>query len=70
MRYLIVTADDYGMCDVVNKAIDDCMAVGLVTTTNVIVNMDDLAPASTLRQRFPDRIFQLSANYPEQDPGF
>lgn len=53
MKYLIITADDYGMCDVVNKAIDDCMETGLVTTTNVIVNMDDLAPAATLRQRFP-----------------
>lgn len=53
MKYLIITADDYGMCDVVNKAIDDCMEAGLVTTTNVIVNMDDLAPAATLRQRFP-----------------
>lgn len=54
MRYYIITADDYGMCDVVNKAIDDCMAAGLVTTTNVIVNMEDLAPAATLRQRFPN----------------
>lgn len=54
MKYYIITADDYGMCDVVNKAIDDCMAVGLVTTTNVIVNMEDLAPAASLRQRFPN----------------
>lgn len=37
MKYYIITADDYGMCDVVNKAIDDCMSAGLVTTTNVIV---------------------------------
>ena len=54
MKYYIITADDYGMCDVVNKAIDDCMSAGLVTTTNVIVNMDDLASAANLRKRFPN----------------
>lgn len=54
MKNYIITADDYGMCEVVNKAIDDCMEAGLVTTTNVIVNMEDLLPASTLRKRFPN----------------
>lgn len=54
MKNYIITADDYGMCEVVNKAIDDCMEAGLVTTTNVIVNMEDLMPASTLRKRFPN----------------
>lgn len=52
-RKFIITADDYGMCTPVNQAIDDCIAAGLITTTNVIVNMEDLTPASTLRQRFP-----------------
>lgn len=41
MRRLIVTADDYGMCEVVDKAIDDCAEAGLLTSTNVIVNMED-----------------------------
>lgn len=41
MRRLIVTADDYGMCEVVDKAIDDCEEAGLLTSTNVIVNMED-----------------------------
>lgn len=53
-KKFIITADDYGMCKPVNKAIDDCMAAGLITTTNVIVNMEDLAPAATLRHRFPN----------------
>ncbi len=54
IKKFIITADDYGMCEPVNKAIDDCMAAGIITTTNVIVNMEDLAPAATLRERFPD----------------
>lgn len=53
MKKLIITADDYGMCDIVNKAIDDCVEAGLVTTTNVIVNMESLSAAGTLRTRYP-----------------
>lgn len=54
MKTFIITSDDYGMCVEVNKAIDDCMAVGLVTSTNVIVNMDAIEAASTLRSRYPN----------------
>lgn len=53
MRRLIITADDYGMCEVVDKAIDDCAAAGLLTSTNVIVNMEDLKSVETLRERHP-----------------
>lgn len=53
-KKMIVTADDYGMCGIVNEAIDRCISVGLVTSTNVIVNMDDLERARTLRERFPN----------------
>lgn len=53
-KQLIITADDYGMCTMVDKAIDDCIEAGLLTSTNVVVNMEDLAAAKTLRQRFPD----------------
>ena len=49
----IITADDYGMCSIVDKAIDDCISAGLVTSTNVILNMEDVEAAKTLRQRFP-----------------
>lgn len=54
MRKLIITADDYGMCQIVNDAIDDCIEAGLVTSTNVLVNMEEASAAATLRSRYPD----------------
>lgn len=53
MKKIIITADDYGMCAPVDKAIDDCIGAGLLTSTNVIVNMDDIDAAKNLRERFP-----------------
>ena len=53
MQKLIVTADDYGMCDIVDKAIDRGIENGFVTTTNVMLNMETLHNAADLRQRFP-----------------
>jgi len=53
MQKIIVTADDYGMCDVVDKAIDEGIESGFITTTNVMVNMETLHNAADLRQRFP-----------------
>ncbi len=42
MKKLIVTADDYGMSLAVNKAIIEGIQAGLITTTNVMTNMDFL----------------------------
>ncbi len=53
MQKLIVTADDYGMCAVVDKAIDAGIDNGIITTTNVMLNMESLHNASTLRDRYP-----------------
>ena len=53
MQKLIVTADDYGMCDEVDKAIDAGIENGIITTTNVMLNMDTLCHAKDLRERFP-----------------
>lgn len=36
MKKLIITADDYGMCDSVNRAIEACAAAGVALSTNVI----------------------------------
>ena len=52
-KKMIITADDYGMCSDVDLAIDDCIKAGLLTSTNVIVNIGNLSAAKTLRQRFP-----------------
>ena len=53
MQRIIVTADDYGMCDCVDKAIDSGIENGFVTTTNVMLNMESLANAKSLRVRYP-----------------
>ena len=34
MQRIIVTADDYGMCDEVDRAIDAGIENGFITTTN------------------------------------
>lgn len=49
----IITADDYGMCAVVDRAIEDCARAGLLSSTNVIVNQEDLDSAKYLRRDFP-----------------
>lgn len=53
MQKIIVTADDYGMCDIVDKAIDAGIENGFITTTNVMLNMESLDNAKTLRERYP-----------------
>lgn len=52
-RHLIITADDYGMCESVNAGIDACLAAGSLRSTCVMPNMPETAPAATLRRRFP-----------------
>jgi len=54
MQKIIVTADDYGMCDIVDKAIDAGIENGFITTTNVMLNMASLENAKTLRLRYPN----------------
>jgi chitin disaccharide deacetylase len=54
-RKLIITADDYGMCDAVNEAIEDCLAAGLVRATCAMVNMQRFTATEFLRRRFPGR---------------
>lgn len=39
MQKIIITADDYGMCDIVDAAINEGIENGMITTTNVLVNM-------------------------------
>lgn len=48
----LITADDYGMCDIVDKAIDKGIECGFITT-NVMTNMDTPENAKTLWERYP-----------------
>lgn len=50
---LIITADDYGMCDSVNRAIDACVNARVVLSTNVMPNMENAEEAADLKRRFP-----------------
>lgn len=53
MSKIIITADDYGMCDAVDKAINAGIENGVITTTNVLLNMESLENARDLRERYP-----------------
>ncbi|WP_298815795.1 carbohydrate deacetylase [Chloroflexus sp.] len=50
---LIITADDYGMCPEVNRAIEECLAAGALRATCVMTNMTDYADAAQLRWHVP-----------------
>lgn len=52
MQRIIVTADDYGMCDEVDRAIEAGIENGFITTTNVMLNMQTLYDAADLRTRY------------------
>ena len=51
---VIITADDYGMCQIVDEAIDAGIKNNFISTTNVLVNMETLENAADLRERFPN----------------
>lgn len=54
MKNVLITADDFGMCDWVDRAILDLAQVGMITTTNVITNMESLENGRLLRDAFPN----------------
>jgi predicted glycoside hydrolase/deacetylase ChbG (UPF0249 family) len=53
-RRLIVTADDYGLCEPVNRAIESCIGAGAVSATCVMTNMPVYKDTIQLRERFPN----------------
>lgn len=50
---LIITADDYGLCEAVNEGIEECLAAGTVRAACVMANMPAYSAAASLRQKFP-----------------
>lgn len=50
MKYLIVNADDYGLAASVSAGIRQAHLQGIVTSTTVMMNMPDAAPALRLAQ--------------------
>lgn len=68
MKKLIITADDYGMCADVNKAIEECAAAGIVLSTNVMTNMSCCEEAADLKNKFPDLSVGLHYNFTAGSP--
>lgn len=50
MKNLIITADDFGMCQEVDDAIIELIDLGVVSSTNVIVNMETVSNAFKLKE--------------------
>ena len=63
MKKVIITADDYGMCESVNRAIEACSEAGVVLSTNVMANMECAADAAQFRKRFPNVSVGLHYNF-------
>lgn len=62
-KKLVITADDYGMSEGVNEAIEKCIESGVVLSTNVMVNMDYLENAPKLKEKFPNLSLGLHYNF-------
>lgn len=63
MKKLIITADDYGMCEEVNEAIEKCVEAKVVLSTNVMVNMPCADAASALKTKYPYLSVGLHYNF-------
>jgi predicted glycoside hydrolase/deacetylase ChbG (UPF0249 family) len=68
VKQLIVTADDYGLAQSVNEAIEGCFANGVVRATCVMANMPEYAQAAALKQRFPQHSVGIHWNLTQGRP--
>lgn len=51
MQKIIVTADDYGLCDDVNMAIESLIDAGVLSSTNVITNFNSDFSTSQIKNK-------------------
>jgi predicted glycoside hydrolase/deacetylase ChbG (UPF0249 family) len=65
---LIITADDYGLCDSVNEAIEECLSAGSVRATCVMANMPAYRAAESLRRTFPQCSLGIHWNVTQGKP--
>lgn len=66
---LIINADDCGRTKAVDKAIEDCINKGLISSTTIMANMDDFEGAIELYRKYKDKIgFGLHVNLTEGEP--
>lgn len=67
-RRLIITADDYGMCDAVNEAVEECLAAGFVRATCVMMNMPAHSAAASLPAKYPQSSIGIHWNLTQGRP--
>jgi predicted glycoside hydrolase/deacetylase ChbG (UPF0249 family) len=67
-KKLIVTADDYGLCESVNRAIEECLAAGTVRATCVMANMPAYDAARFLRKYYPHASIGIHWNVTQGRP--
>lgn len=51
---ILITADDYGMSEPVNQAIEECLVAGAMQATCVMTNMPSYRASEQLRETFPN----------------
>jgi hypothetical protein len=68
VKQLIVTADDYGLAQPVNDAVEACFESGVVRATCVMTNMPVYAQAAALRRRFPQHSLGIHWNLTQGRP--
>lgn len=68
MKYLVITADDFGMARCVNDAIRACIKSGVVLSTNVMMNMPFAGEAVDIKRRFPMCSVGLHYNFTVGQP--
>ncbi len=69
MRRLIINADDFGLSESVNRAIDECMRLKYISSATLMVNMDSSYDAVELAKQhdYMDRV-GLHINLTEGSP--
>jgi predicted glycoside hydrolase/deacetylase ChbG (UPF0249 family) len=65
---LILTADDYGLCESVNYAIEECLAAGTVQASCIMANMPAYQSAASLRHKYPHGSFGIHWNVTQGRP--
>jgi predicted glycoside hydrolase/deacetylase ChbG (UPF0249 family) len=65
---LIVTADDYGLCEAVNRGVEECLAAETVRATCVMANMPAYDAAWLLRQKYPHASIGIHWNVTQGRP--
>lgn len=68
MKKLIINADDFGLCDSVNRAVIDCHRAGTLTSATLLVNGEAAVQAAALALEHPGLGVGLHLNITSGQP--